>query len=384
MDELEQADAAAPETAGGPTQSALLARRTSVIEAALNLDGEGGGTADHEEEEASPAPAPAGPKGKETAKPATLEVEAAPEEEESEISIEGQDSASGEEAEGGESEEGEPLKVSPEVQKQIDRRIGKEIAKRKALQAELEELKAKSSGGEAKVGATDSAIPVLPPIDLSAKHPQVVEIEKLENSARQVQQYARGLLRRLATEPETVAEALRAQNIVVPGGYTQEGMQEYLADAAESAGDDARKQAMRKEVVAEKVRTEADTNIKRSLDLAFEIYPKLKEPKSADRQMAESILKANPHLRNSPYWPLQLADMTAGAMARMARNGHTNGNGAAKPGAPGKAAPKVPKLPGASAAPAAPAGTTRDVVRQSVLKDPSNPEKRTKYFESIL
>ncbi len=379
---IEQADAAAPQTADGNTPSSILARRASVIEAALNLDNEGGGTADHEEEEAAPAPAPAGPKGKETAKPAILEVEAAPEEEESEIPIEGQESKEGEaeaEAERGE-EEGEPLKVTPEVQKQIDRRIGKEIAKRKVLEAELEELKAKPEAMEAK----PDSLPVLPPIDLSVKHPQVLEIEKLENSARQVQQYAKGLLRRLATEPETVAEALRSQNIVVPGGYTQEGMQEYLSDAAESAGDDARKQAMRKEVVAEKVRAEADTNIKRSLDLAFEIYPKLKEPKSAERAMAESILKANPHLRNSPYWPLQLADMTAGAMVRMARNGHTNGNGAAKPAASGKPVTKPPKLPGASAAPAAPTGTTKDVVRQSVLKDPSNSEKRAKYFESLL
>lgn len=265
--------------------------------------------------------------------------------------------------------EGEPTEQEARFQK----RINKEVAKRKALEEELTRLKA---GQTAKSAEEPKA--VTPTVDLAAKLPEVEAAAKAEREAAGIVSTARTLLRQLTHDPDAALRVLAEQ---VKVNFTEpEQAREWLEDQRDAAVQQVAVQAARREtlVVAGRERL-AQQQAANDAEAVVE-YPWHADKESAQWKLANQIVAGEPALMQRPDRLLILGALVEGMMARQARKSLT-----AKKAAPGKASP--PRLPGApSHTPTMPNAerASRQGIRERAWKDPSDKEASGALLSSLM
>jgi len=209
-------------------------------------------------------------------------------------------------------------KLTPEVQQAVDRRIGKEVAKRKDAEEALESERAHSRSLQEEVKTLQA---------------QVVEGETASAAGS-------GIYPLFLAEDETAIEKREARLWEVERWCTK-NQGGYLGT------DNEKDPSYDSEEILERliqVREERERLIPRARallqqrrgfdDMANETYPDLANPASADYREARDILRKNPAIRARPDALLFVGDLIAGRKIREAK----------KPGegAPPKKAPRVP------------------------------------------
>lgn len=267
-----------------------------------------------------------------------------------------------------------------EQEARFQKRINKEVAKRKALEEELGRLKA---GAESKVqeskvqeSKVQSRAEVGP--DRAEKLPEVEAAAKAEREAAGIVSTARTLLRQLTHDPDAALRVLAEQ---VKVNFTEpEQAREWLEDQRDAAVQQVAVQAARREtlVVAGRERL-AQQQAANDAEAVAE-YPWHKDQESPQWKMANQIVAGEPALMQRPDRLLILGALVEGMMARQARKSLT-----AKKATPGKASP--PRLPGApSHTPTMPNAerASRQGIRERAWKDPSDKEASGALLSSLM
>jgi hypothetical protein len=191
--------------------------------------------------------------------------------------------------------EGEQLELSPETQDRINRRIGKEVAKSKALETEVADLRAKLAE---KPAATPTG-----PVPLAEIHdPRKLAEEKTR--AEEAFEQADSLLERIQDEPEAVEAALRAARIELKDAdgnesYDELTMRKFLRSVRTNADKMVRKTIPARETFlasAEKHAAEA-----------FEYMPELKDASSDRSKLFRQVIAETPGLQSRTDWPMRAA-----------------------------------------------------------------------------
>lgn len=191
--------------------------------------------------------------------------------------------------------------LTPKLQERINRRIGKEVAKRKALQERLEaaeariaELADKPEEEAASQGRGGTHPYQGNPLEHVTK---LSELERLKDEAEQIVDFTARALVRLKRSPEAVAQELKGYQIKLldAGGeedYSPERMEEYLSELKLRADQNLRRNIPRREKFLEE---KADWDAK-----AAQTFPYLKQPKSKEYQESRRVLESFPELKRHP------------------------------------------------------------------------------------
>lgn len=266
--------------------------------------------------------------------------------------------------------EGEPTEQEARFQK----RINKEVAKRKALEEELNRLK---TAGESKVPESKVQSRTETP-DPAAKLPEVEAAAKSEREAAGIVSTARTLLRQLTHDPDAALRVLAEQ---VKVNFTEpEQAREWLEDQRDAAVQQVAVQAARRETLVVAGRERLAQQQAANDAEAVDEYPWHKDQESPQWKMANQIVAGEPALMQRPDRLLILGALVEGMMARQARKSLT-----AKKATPGKANP--PRLPGApSHTPTMPNAerASRQGIRERAWKDPSDKEASGALLSSLM
>lgn len=240
-------------------------------------------------------------------------------------------------------EEGEEG-IPPEVQAKIDKRIAKEVAKRKALEARIAKLE--GSGGAARKAGSESGGGGLAEVE------SLDDLEQLRQQNEQAADWADEQLLALRRNPDGVETELKAAKVVL-GEYSPEQMEEYLLGVRAKTGKRLRSEIPKREKFLQ-ARAHADR-------VAESAFPWWSDPESAEYQEAQTVLEQRPALREMTDYRAAVGVYLVGLhqirkeiAARKKGNpgagsGNGNGNGteaAAGAAARKKAAPKPPALNG--------------------------------------
>ena len=189
------------------------------------------------------------------------------------------------EAEQGEPEQGDDVhsqSIPDDLKKKIDKRIGKEVAKRKALEAQLNEISLKLQAQAAQQQQTPAATPAIVPLPAGA--PPLANIEdfgglvSLQQQAKEAKRWAEEQLDQENFTP-----------VQVNGGVL--GRQELKAivrNAAKTLEDEIPQRA---QFLQEKQKAQ---------QVAYEQFPFLKDKSSTEYVQAQQAFIAMPWLKNLP------------------------------------------------------------------------------------
>jgi hypothetical protein len=255
-------------------------------------------------EEPTPDPDKAEPEaGKETGEP-DAESEKEPAEEDPAPESEDGHGAGQEEAEDGKDKDPDRKKLSPELQKVFDKRIGELTGKTKRAEEALEHERTRATELDARVkeqeqelldlrkgGAAQAA--GVPKVFLAASEE---ELQAREDYLWGVEQFCRRHESGYEgdgteTNPSVSADEIRERLLAV-----QEERQRYLPKARDMVRE--------RQKLAVTVKT---------------VYPELLDPKSEDHKQMEKILRAYPAMRTRPDVELLVGDLLAGKRAREAK-----------------------------------------------------------------
>ena len=170
--------------------------------------------------------------------------------------------------------------ITPELQKKIDKRIGKEVAKRKALEAQLNELKLAVAQQQAQQQPAPPP-PIAPLPQGTVPLAQIEDVSglvQLQQQAKEAKRFAEEQLDREDFEPVRVGE-----NIL-----DKAALKTIIRNANKTLEDDipARYQFLQAKNQAQQV--------------AYERFPFLKDKSAPEYVMAQQAYIAMPWLRNLP------------------------------------------------------------------------------------
>ena len=169
--------------------------------------------------------------------------------------------------------------ISPDLKKKIDKRIGKEVAKRKALEAQLNELKLQVQQNQ----QTQAQQPT-PVVPLPQGAPPLAQIEDasgltaLQQQAREAKRFAQEQLDRDDFEPVRVGETV----------LDRKALKTIVRNAEKTLEEDIpqRAQFLQQRAQAQQV--------------AFEKFPFLKDKSTPEYVQAQQAYMAMPWLKNLP------------------------------------------------------------------------------------
>lgn len=187
--------------------------------------------------------------------------------------------------------------LDPKVQERINRRIGKEVAKRKALEAQLNEVRAQLAEMPAANAQAQQQPPAAIPTAAPLAHIEdVAGLQKLQQDAKQAIRFADSMLERARD-----GEAL-------PEGYTKEMLRDVKQNAQDALDDQipARFQFLQ-------ARHNADQT-------AFTKFPFLKDRTTNEYLTAQYLLRQHPELAHSPFKNTALGVMVLGLQAMQQRD----------------------------------------------------------------
>lgn len=174
-----------------------------------------------------------------------------------------------------------PSQISPEVQKNINKRIGKEVAKRKAVEAQLNELRLELAKNQQQAQAQVPDVPVAALPNASTPLAQIENFNQLDTLAQQAKEAKRFAQQQLAKrnfEPIQLGDQV----------LDQEALTTIIINADKTLEDDipARKAFLSQRVEAQK--------------LAHQEFPFLRDKSTPEYVAAQQAYMQMPWLRNLP------------------------------------------------------------------------------------
>lgn len=265
----------------------------------------------------------------------------------------------------------EPEALPKHVQAKVDRRISKEVRKRKeaeeqltSLRTELETLKAGQAEAETK--STDSVV-VPADLDPVKTDPNVRQFTQQETDLTTRIQGARQMLRRLQSDPDGTMEMLIKGGAVAEHSADTEAVKDQLADLIDTMGADRANVAAKRGLAEERARETISGHTTRSRDLAKSLFPWQAQKDDPRHALAEQFLKSRPWMKKlDPMWPL----LAAGAAELLHSSQQQQAKGkatAANVGASSKATVKPLHQPAARPS-GAPANVDRNSANAAALK----------------
>jgi hypothetical protein len=237
------------------------------------------------------------------------------------------------------------VQLPPEVQEILDRRIGKEVRKRKELEEALENERAYASELKSKLDEAGTAAPA---VTDNSVHPLMLvgDERELMKRERQIDEFETWAMKHW--------DGYEGADEKTDPSWTAEQIRETYATLRRER-DRVIPQA--RALMAEKSRVDEAIGRK--------AYPALYDQRHKDHQIAQAFLRVVPSLRLLPNAMVLIGDMLAGERARVSGSKSTG----AVPAAPARppAAPRVP-LSGASAGPQADAKPTQINVADFVAR----------------
>lgn len=170
--------------------------------------------------------------------------------------------------------------ITPELQKKIDKRIGKEVAKRKALEAQLAEMQAQLAQKAEQPEQTAQPAPAQPlPSNVPlAQIEDFQSLQTLRDQAKEAKRFAQEQLDRDDFEPVRVGDTVLGKS----------ELKAILRNAEKTLDDDipARAQFLTQKQEAQKV--------------AHQLFPYLKDKQAPEYVLAQQALSQMPWMRNLP------------------------------------------------------------------------------------
>lgn len=260
--------------------------------------------------------------------------------------------------------------LSPEAQHGLDKKIAKEVARRKSAEEKAQAAEERAQAAEAQLASAQNRHEGIDR-QLAAQDKEVSTLIETKTKAESARQNARKFLREMSREMEDdegrtgfdrVVEGLKGRKIDLPS-WEPEGVREWLEDQVDYASqailDSNQQLVVKRERFNEEMRSQ-----KRDLDKqAITSYPwlsssSLKDPQTEEAKQAAAFWNANADFRNLPQGRMMLGDLIAGKVAR---------ERAAKAKAKGKKSKKAPRLSGAPAS-AAPTPDVKDAKRRTRME----------------
>ena len=190
--------------------------------------------------------------------------------------------------------------VPPEIQERINKRIGKEVAKTKALKEKTEMLESKLSQFETELNQLRNREPEPAPVPhgtspVPLAHINTVDqLEREAAKAEEAAEQAENLLTQLEDDPDSVERALRMAKIEV-GEYSPAEMRQFLRSARKNAEKTFQKLVPQRRQYLE---TQAQVS-----EHVSQLVPELKDPNSRRRQLFNQVLQMHPSFKADPKWP---------------------------------------------------------------------------------
>ena len=171
--------------------------------------------------------------------------------------------------------------ITPELQKKIDKRIGKEVAKRKALEARLGELEAalgqKSQQAEQPTQQPAPAQPLPSNVPL-AQIEDFTSLQTLQQQAREAKRFAQEQLDRDDFEPVRVGDTVLGK----------QELKAILRNAEKTLEDDIPSRA------------QFLTQKQQAQQVAHQMFPYLKDKTAPEYVLAQQALSQMPWMKNLP------------------------------------------------------------------------------------
>lgn len=252
-------------------------------------------------------------------------------------------------------------KLTPEVQAQIDKRIAREVAKRKALEGKLADLEARLTDSPSSAPVTNAGS--VPGFDPLSTDPEAQTLRKTEQQHRQVAEGARNLLKQARTDLDGVVDWMKANKIALPR-YDEESVLDYLETTRDAAREEMAGIRTRLAVREQQAKAQAAQVAAQAQRLAEERFAWSTDEDDPRTAAVNRLLAERPYIQQDPLGRLAaitLADFLAQQ---------------SKP----KAAPAVkatpPKMPATSARQPAPAqapsaATKQRTAVERAMKSPS-------------
>lgn len=280
------------------------------------------------------------------------------------------------EAEAAEAEAEAPDEQEPEDESGWERRLGKELRKRKEAEEQAQVLQQRAEAAEAALKAIqERPDPELPPeinpVNSDEAVKQFTEQERLSEAAlARVNEW----LPRVQADPEAVAAQLRELKIPVNTTEPDE-LRLQLEVIRETLREHRLNAKVELRLAREKAANRIQARVAQSLTAATKEFPWLADAQSAHYQEATRIMQSAPWLKAMPDPWRVLAEYTEGRMLVAARK--------AKP--PAKLKAKAVTIPSPKATPALkaqPGGISADDRAAALLGQDQN--KRLSIIEELL
>lgn len=256
---------------------------------------------------------------------------------------------------GNEDEAEEPADgLTPEAQHALNKRIGKEVAKRKKLETDLataesarEAAETRAAELEQQLAERDNTPSVARGEDPLAGVQTPQDLERAATNAESVLDWCDEQLSRLRRNPQAVEAQLKKAGVKLAGedgaeDYSPESMEEWLERTRKRADKTLRVHVPRKQ---EHIKQSAEFDRK-----AAEVFPWFKDPKSEQYKTAMAVVKTLPEIKRLPHWKITAGVYVLGIEKLKELQAAAAKQAAATP-------PKVPNLPGKrKVAPRVPAG----------------------------
>jgi hypothetical protein len=225
--------------------------------------------------------------------------------------------------------EGDPAPEDPasedglpaEIQAKIDKRIGKEVSKRKALETQLETAQAELAKLKEGVPPAESAPQsAFDPAAPWASHPELRKLSEAADRASRAADQVDELMDDLNEGPEKQEHVLQflTEHKFRIEDDSPRGIRSFLRKLK---GDISRRQVtaqtqydMTLQRTAEWHRTEAA----KAEAAAREILPSAFDPATEDGQIMAAMVRDHPELSRAPYYKMWLVDAINGRKARLA------------------------------------------------------------------
>lgn len=266
----------------------------------------------------------------------------------------------------------------------FQKRIGKEVKKRKELEEQLAELRAKLEAGvegresrgesqkaEAKAEPNDDPVLSFPEVQQAAQ--EVAKHE--ENKAR-----AKELLKQLRHDPDAVAQTLKQAGWKLPS-WDEDTLRDTLENVREETVKAVAEASAKRVLAEERAKAAVENNRRQLEEMAKAEFPFLNDPDSEEFGMVQAALKQRPWLRKDPAGLFSAAATIAAMRAVQARQ--SRGSKVEGRETKTKATATPPKLPGATGQ-APPAKTTTAPTPPNWQAIATDPEALTEHQRNFF
>lgn len=277
-------------------------------------------------------------------------------------------------------EDKEPKPEASDEPEWFQKRIGKEVKKRKELEEQLAELKAKleNRSPEAEEGA-HKEVASAPSNDPVEAVPEVREAKQELAKHSSIKATANELLKQLRQDPDAVAQRLQQAQVKLRD-YSEDTIRDYLESAKEEAMTQAAAATARLTLAQERAKAAVQAQRQQAEQLAVQEFPDLADPESELSRQVDAALVAFPAAKQHPWGRYILA----AGLERLEQS-KVQGQKSKVEAKPAAAVAKpLPKMPSATAAVPAPSKPKQTTGVENIVAVAGDPEKRDRAIEEFF